>query len=219
MKRNKQIYCNVTATSTRGPGSGKRCIYCVVISCSVLLVLSLIANALLAYFYVKLKWASDTLSEQARKYSAEDCKINHATVTSREQIRRCSAGERQIQYKDRLYIFPKDEMNWISSRKNCQEFGGDLVVINSKEEHKFLVGAMNTFSNSLHWIGLRNAKKQGTWLWVDETPLLQNCSWWTVASENSVSVREDCVGYYDGQWVDLSCSTSERRICEIICTP
>ncbi|XP_053472088.1 C-type lectin domain family 4 member A-like isoform X2 [Ictalurus furcatus] len=218
MKQNERTYGNITPTSMRdeGPGSERRCGYSLVISLSVLLFLSLMANALLTYFYIKLSWASDTLSEQARNYSAGDRKIKHVTA-SLEQVRRCSLGERQIQYKDRLYVFPTDEMSWISSRENCQELGGDLVIINSKEEHKFLVGAMNTFSNSLHWIGLRNAEKHHWWLWVDKTPLMQNLSWWRNTPEHSASEREECVGYYDGQWVDLSCSTSERRICEIIC--
>ncbi|KAG7334761.1 hypothetical protein KOW79_001357 [Hemibagrus wyckioides] len=170
---------------------------------------------------LKLKCPLDahTLPEQDRNHSAGDCKLKNVTVTSHKQIRRCSAGERQIQYKDRLYIFPADEMSWISSREKCQELGGDLVIINSKQEHKFLVGAMNTFINSLHWIGLRNAEKEGRWLWVDETPLMQNLSWWKDTEVDTVSAREDCVGYYDGQWVDLPCSTSERRIYYVECPP
>ncbi|XP_017340164.1 C-type lectin domain family 4 member A isoform X2 [Ictalurus punctatus] len=202
MKQNEHVYGNITPTSMRdeGPGSERRCGYSLVISLSVLF-LSLMANALQTYFYIKLSWASDTLSEQARNYSAGDRKIKHVTA-SLEQVRRCSLG---------------DEMSWISSRENCQELGGDLVIINSEEEHKFLVGAMNTISNSLHWIGLRNAEKHHWWLWVDKTPLMQNLSWWRNTVEDSTSEREECVGYYDGQWVDLSCSTSERRICEIIC--
>ncbi|XP_058274983.1 uncharacterized protein LOC131371143 isoform X2 [Hemibagrus wyckioides] len=138
MKQNKHIYSNVTSISERGeaPGSGKRC-YCLMISLSVLLFLSLIANGLLTYFYLKLKCPLDahTLPEQDRNHSAGDCKLKNVTVTSHKQIRRCSAGERQIQYKDRLYIFPADEMSWISSREKCQELGGDLVIINSKQEH------------------------------------------------------------------------------------
>ncbi|KAF7697857.1 C-type lectin domain family 4 member E [Silurus meridionalis] len=166
-------------------------------------------NILLTYFYLKLRWASDDLPEQN----------SSVVVTSLERVRRCSAEERQIQYKDRLYVFPTDEMSWISSRENCQELGGDLVIVNSNEEHMFLVGAMNTFSNSLHWIGLRTAENKGKWLWVDEKPLVRNLSWWKHMSEYIESEREDCVGYYDGQWVDLSCLTAERRICEITCTP
>ncbi|XP_060748358.1 perlucin-like protein isoform X1 [Tachysurus vachellii] len=207
--RQKHIYGNVTPMSEidEAPGSGKR-FHHLVVSLSVLLFLSLMGNSLLTYFYVKLKCPSDAhaLPEQDGNYSAG------------ERIRRCSAGERQIQYKDRLYIFPTDEMSWISSRVKCQELGGDLVIINSQEEHKFLVGAMNTFINSLHWIGLRNVENQGRWLWVDETLLMQNLSWWKDIGVDHESEREDCVGYYDGQWVDMPCSTSERRICEITCT-
>ncbi|KAF5903219.1 C-type lectin domain family 4 member E-like, partial [Clarias magur] len=155
------------------PGSGKRCGYHLVITLSVLLFLSLMANALLSYFYFHLKLASDTPHEQARNFSAGDSKSKPVPVTSLDQIRSCSAREHQIQYKDRLYIFLTDEMTWSSSREKCQELGGDLVIINSNEEHKFLVGAMNRFSNSLHWIGLR---KVGWWLWVDETPLMKNLS-------------------------------------------
>lgn len=36
--------------------------------------------------------------------------------------------------KGRFYVFSTDAKNWNSSRERCQALGGDLVIINSKEE-------------------------------------------------------------------------------------
>ncbi|KAM9457471.1 C-type lectin domain family 4 member C-like [Clarias gariepinus] len=68
-------------------------------------------------------------------------------------------------------------MNWTSSRESCQELGGDLVIINSKEEHELLAGLMvNLESSSLYWIGLTDAENEDVWLWIDGTPLDKNVS-------------------------------------------
>ncbi|XP_033493061.1 uncharacterized protein LOC117263610 isoform X2 [Epinephelus lanceolatus] len=53
---------------------------------------------------------------------------------------------------------------WTESRRDCQERGADLVIINNKEEHEFV----SKYRDS--WIGLQSVKKSSwgnAWEWVD----------------------------------------------------
>ncbi|XP_069024737.1 CD209 antigen-like protein C [Embiotoca jacksoni] len=64
-----------------------------------------------------------------------------------------------------------ERKTWDESRKECQERGADLVIINNKEEQEFVRG-LNWKGDS--WIGLKRTKHIGrTWTWVDGSPLTE----------------------------------------------
>ncbi|XP_065124344.1 C-type lectin domain family 4 member E isoform X2 [Paramisgurnus dabryanus] len=168
---------------------------------SVLLFLSLLANGVLTYmFFVDFQ---PVISKNNR------------------QPNYCSdLKEKWFKSKGRFYVFSTDTMDWNSSRERCQALGGDLVIVNDKEEEVFLakhVGDINDF----YWIGLTDSQTEGVWLWVDNTPLNNNHSWeyppddWKV--ENPIG--EDCVILKKKtKWGDVSCLRREKRICEIPCS-
>ncbi|XP_067285072.1 C-type lectin domain family 4 member E-like [Pseudorasbora parva] len=162
---------------------------------SVLLFLSLLVNAVLGYLY----YTDDTYQMVG------------------------FLPERWIQNKDRFYLFLNNTKDWFSSRERCQDLGGDLVIINSIEEQEFLAQQIvSSDALVLHWIGLTDRQTEGTWLWVDNTPLNINLSWW-VFPPDDYDVHdpsgEDCAvlnGYLRGEkWGDISCLKKERSICEI----
>ncbi|KAI4901903.1 hypothetical protein NFI96_013838 [Prochilodus magdalenae] len=127
----------------------------------------------------------------------------------------------EVQDRDRLYVFSQDKLSWNSSRERCKELGGDLAIVNSKEEQDFLGRMVTTVGNSnLYWIGLTDAETEGVWLWVDQTPLLKNLTWWGFPPDDwkaNNPLGEDCAVYYTSVWADMSCSSQEHRICEIPC--
>ncbi|KAM9363206.1 uncharacterized protein ABDE67_014185 [Symphorus nematophorus] len=65
-----------------------------------------------------------------------------------------------------FYHISSLEKSWQESRDDCLQRGADLVIINSKEEQEFTRRFMKRM-----WIGLTDRETEGTWKWVDGTPL------------------------------------------------
>ncbi|XP_063754991.1 C-type lectin domain family 4 member A-like [Eleginops maclovinus] len=77
----------------------------------------------------------------------------------------------------RCYFKSDEEETWSDSRADCQRRAADLVVINNKEEQKFLT-ELNVPGE--FWIGLKATKGKYTltgwgykWEWVDGSPLTE----------------------------------------------
>ncbi|XP_051572740.1 C-type lectin domain family 4 member E-like [Myxocyprinus asiaticus] len=133
--------------------------------------------------------------------------------------------EKWIQHKGRFYVFSSETKNWNSSRERCQALGGDLVIINSREEQEFLARQIPTIGATLYWIGLTDSHEEGKWLWVDNTCLKDDLKFWTYNSPDDYKagnpLGEDCV-VLNGRvsaahWGDISCLRKETSICEILC--
>ncbi|XP_029622273.1 CD209 antigen-like protein 2 [Salmo trutta] len=126
----------------------------------------------------------------------------------------CQEGWRY--FDSRLYFLSTEKKTWKESRQDCLERGADLVIINSREEQIFLF--------NLHmraWIGLTDSVTEGTWKWVDDTPLTTGY-WGTGQPDNGRLFfgQEDCVEIYYRQadpvktWNDDKCGTNHNWICE-----
>ncbi|XP_034721788.1 C-type lectin domain family 6 member A-like [Etheostoma cragini] len=74
-------------------------------------------------------------------------------------------------FSSSFYFVSSMTATWQASRDECLQQGADLVVINSKEEQAFLT----KFGARLS-IGLTDSETEGTWTWVDGTPL--KTSYW-----------------------------------------
>ncbi|KAJ8404959.1 hypothetical protein AAFF_G00328800 [Aldrovandia affinis] len=83
--------------------------------------------------------------------------------------RPCPEGWEQSNSK--CYYFSTEVKNWNDSRSDCLKQGADLVIIESKEEQEFI---SKFTSDNLYWIGLSDSETEGTWLWVDGTPLQED---------------------------------------------
>ncbi|XP_070998321.1 C-type lectin domain family 4 member M-like [Oncorhynchus clarkii lewisi] len=110
------------------------------------------------------------------------------------------------------YYISTNEKTWDLSRKDCQARGANLVIINSREEQA-LIKAFNKRA----WFGLTDKEVEGTWRWVDGTPL--TTSYWNKGEPNDFE-GEDCA-LVDNTlkdpvvaWNDVPCNHKNGWICE-----
>ncbi|XP_058625142.1 C-type lectin domain family 4 member E-like isoform X2 [Onychostoma macrolepis] len=147
---------------------------------SVLLFLSLLANGVLAYLYITknailyCEPRRNCLNSGLPLDAQPIMKINSMNIKNHSLPNYCSdLQEKWIRAQGRFYVFSTDIMDWNSSRRRCQDLGGDLVIINNKDEQEFLSKQVNGVYG-YHWIGLTDSQTEGVWLWVDNNPLNDN---------------------------------------------
>ncbi|XP_058850011.1 C-type lectin domain family 4 member E-like [Acipenser ruthenus] len=202
-----------------------------------LCALSVAAIIFLTVYMFTLEKNYSIISEN---YSALDQYCPVTNTSSKERV--CEACPQNWDlFNGKCYYFSTDRMNWTSSRDNCTSLGGHLVIIESDVEQRFLSdkaliitrssqGAYR-YEDKSYWIGLTDAVTEGTWLWVDGTPLIDNVQakfWATRTHDNGKepddNKREDPSGEDCAQlqtnrnsketWFDSSCKKQYKRICE-----
>jgi hypothetical protein len=92
--------------------------------------------------------------------------------------------------------------SWFAARNDCQEWGGDLVVVESLEEDALLTGRMTADV----WIGARR-DPAGVLVWVDSQPLVYEN--WSGTQPDDFQGLEDCVEKRvaeGGEWNDRPCT-------------
>uniref|UniRef100_A0A4W5QKA4 C-type lectin domain-containing protein n=1 Tax=Hucho hucho TaxID=62062 RepID=A0A4W5QKA4_9TELE len=117
-------------------------------------------------------------------------------------------------FESSWYFLSTETKTWNESREDCLERGADLVIINSDKEQTFLFNLKMRL-----WIGLTDSVNEGTWTWVDGTPLTTRY-WHKPQPDNAGPTgNEDCVEIRTDQrpleaWNDLSCDSKLNWICE-----
>ncbi len=115
------------------------------------------------------------------------------------------------QHNGRSYFFCEVDREWEPARTYCGDNFGplvDLVVINDGDENGYIQG---NFGNARWWIGLSDKADEGTFVWVDGTPLGYE-DWGT--TEPNDFFGEDCVTANDNAWRDEACDGDHRFVCE-----
>ncbi|KAI4893608.1 hypothetical protein NFI96_030284, partial [Prochilodus magdalenae] len=116
-----------------------------------------------------------------------------------------------------VYNITTERRSWNESRQFCKDLGGDLAVINSREEQEFL---SNLFVSTEAWIGLTDIDTEGVWKWVDGSAL--TTEFWWPGEPNNIN-NEDCAvtnfrfaaARSVPAWADIPCAEPKVGICEI----
>ncbi|XP_029622358.1 CD209 antigen-like protein E isoform X2 [Salmo trutta] len=117
-------------------------------------------------------------------------------------------------FESSWYFLSTESKTWKESREDCLKRGADLVIINSDKEQTFLFNLKKRV-----WIGLTDSVNEGTWKWVDDTPLTTRY-WHKPQPDNAGHTgNEDCVEIRTDQrpleaWNDMSCDSKLNWICE-----
>ncbi|XP_067106362.1 C-type lectin domain family 4 member M-like [Osmerus mordax] len=114
------------------------------------------------------------------------------------------------------YYISTEKRTWEESRQDCLNRGADLVVIDSREEQRFLLSFGTTV-----WIGLTDKDTEGTWTWVDTSLTNGSPKFWAEGEPNdSHTEGEDCAQIYFlarkplMSWNDIPCSVKNHAVCE-----
>ncbi|XP_064870411.1 C-type lectin domain family 4 member M-like isoform X2 [Oncorhynchus nerka] len=117
-------------------------------------------------------------------------------------------------FESSWYFLSTESKTWKESRQDCLKRGADLVIIDSDKEQTFLFNLKKRV-----WIGLTDSVKEGTWKWVDGTPLTTR--YWNDKQPDSKDPtgEEDCVEIHTDwtplkAWNDMSCDRKLNWICE-----
>ncbi|XP_070998620.1 C-type lectin domain family 4 member M-like [Oncorhynchus clarkii lewisi] len=169
----------------------------------------------------KLKTIFNTLTKERDQLQTS----NNALTKERDQLQKetkrlkqslvekvCPEGWKKL--GSSCYYVSTEEKSWEGSRQDCRNRGADLVVIKSQEQQtlvNWLCGRKNYV-----WIGLTDSVSEGTWKWVDDTPL--TTKYWNSGEPNGGGA-ENCVYFYSwssdtGEWWDYYCYYKFRWICE-----
>ncbi|XP_051247511.1 C-type lectin domain family 4 member E-like isoform X8 [Dicentrarchus labrax] len=189
----------------------------------VIVVLSaLLVAAVIALGFTSLDNMHTKQSFQTLRDELEAVKRN----LTDDSCTKCEYGWEQ--HGRQCYYFSTNYLTWSESRDECRQKGGDLVQIDSREEQTFLELKLREkmkFSEDKFWIGLTDSEKEGTWLWVDRSPLNKRLTFWSGKEPDNRAMYnpdgEDCVrmGKKAGApdlkcWFDQSCKYTYRSICE-----
>ncbi|XP_041123750.1 CD209 antigen-like protein C isoform X2 [Polyodon spathula] len=208
----------------------------------VLAGLCTLSVAVIIFLTVYMFTLEKNYSNISEKYSALDQYCPLTDTSSKERV--CKSCPQNLElFNGKCYYFSTDRMNWNSSRDNCTSLGGHLVIIESDGEQKFLSEKAWNITQEAnvmkeeeipHWIGLTDAVTEGTWLWVDGTPLIGNvkAKFWATRTHDGVEYGkepddykgedlsgEDCAELHPLRnsyeiWGDSLCTKQYKRICE-----
>uniref|UniRef100_A0A3B3HTR4 C-type lectin domain-containing protein n=1 Tax=Oryzias latipes TaxID=8090 RepID=A0A3B3HTR4_ORYLA len=118
--------------------------------------------------------------------------------------------EKWIRFGSSCYFFSGESKTWDEAREFCRARGADLVVINTEGENLFV----SALKKQDVWIGLTDTVLEGTWKWVDGSPLTL---FWGSDQPDDHNGEEDCGHIHDGfpgLWNDIKCHSSMQWICE-----
>ena len=107
------------------------------------------------------------------------------------------------------------ERSWPEARAFCQEYGGDLVQIESAEENvrvaEMLVRRFQEPSRA--WMGYTDVDEEGIFSWVDGND--RPFSYWANRQPDDGEGNQDCAHWTDlSQWADGDCSDARGFVCE-----
>jgi len=110
--------------------------------------------------------ANDAKEEKKRvSFELADIESKLPKAGPAQAVTRSRIPEGAKEFKGHYYIKMDDKLTWHDAKSRCEDMGGHLVAISSKEENTF-VKALTSGGKDMLWIGL-TSEKGGRFQWID----------------------------------------------------
>ncbi|XP_039677191.1 CD209 antigen-like protein A [Perca fluviatilis] len=151
---------------------------------------------------LQVKVSDISINYSQLQSSYETLSVNHShlqdeikQLKNRTKDKSCPDG--WTTFGSHCYFKSKEKKTWDGSRAICQQREADLVVINNKEEQKFVT---ELSKDGESWIGLLYESSQSgyKWDWVDGSPLTE--TFWAAG-----------LPHYDGYRYAAKCCDQQEK--------
>ncbi|XP_036790626.1 CD209 antigen-like protein C [Oncorhynchus mykiss] len=166
--------------------------------------------------YSTLTKERDQLQTSYSTLTKDRDQLQRETIRLNKKLKGRPCHEGWIKFETSCYFFSTVNKTWEESRVDCLRREAHLVIINNREEQVFINGLNG--ANKQIWIGLTDTFAEGTWKWVDGTPL--TTTYWGDGQPNSWKETEQDCGEFihrstdPGDWNDDGCSVEQYCVCE-----
>ncbi|KAL7855937.1 hypothetical protein AOLI_G00195410 [Acnodon oligacanthus] len=194
--------------------TGSRCSRLAAVCLGLLCVLLLAAITLL---WLKFTTERDQLQTSHTNLTQERDQFEKDRDGLQKKLLELEKANKQgwIYFSSHIYYITTEKKIWSKSRQDCRERGADLAIINSREEQEFI---SRNFGGSEAWIGLTDQSEEGTWKWVDGSPL--TTPFWGKREPNGRNEHCALTGHGGAAsdnvstWADYPCDHSVVGICK-----
>lgn len=127
-----------------------------------------------------------------------------------------------VKHSSRCFFLSVDRKHWVAARGACVHLGGDMTVVSSLSDQKFLTTLVNKATANQHiaaWIGLNDMVVPDIYQWVNGSEVIT--AYW---KKNTTQKRNGCVAIVapaeigEGNWIQswnvLTCTNEQQYICE-----
>ncbi|XP_055995966.1 macrophage mannose receptor 1-like isoform X2 [Ostrea edulis] len=127
---------------------------------------------------------------------------------------RCGLNWEEDPNSNNCYQFFDKQLDWMDAREICQNNGGDLASIESREEQFYVSGKIHNMNSVALWIGINDRAGEGRFSWTDNSPVAY--LHWGNGEPNDYRHREDCAAIFTttSNWNDYPCSNRNGFICK-----
>ncbi|KAI8488630.1 hypothetical protein Bbelb_336590 [Branchiostoma belcheri] len=127
------------------------------------------------------------------------------------------SNEGYTKFRETCYKAFNTLANFADSALYCRVDGGTLAMPRDAATDAFLISLKNAVDDkSFFWFGLHDRRIEGSFEWIDGTPLGSFSSWHPREPNGGFKGHEDCVDYWPAdQWNDDDCRYLQPFLCQV----
>jgi hypothetical protein len=149
--------------------------------------------------------AYETVMAAVKMLSGDD-----VTIAASQGIQAKRHPKDAVEFKGHWYKFFDVPMPWHVAKQKCEEMGGMLACVETKEKHSFIT---NLCANRTAWVGATDEQKEGDWRWVNGAPI--RFSAWLPGEPSNYHGYENVIAIEKGGgWNDEPSDYRMAFICE-----